>query len=962
MQQTVSIFDHPQPTLEHLRILFFKDLFEQLDFELILFETVQDLELSLTTSKHHQLYLIHSSEYQPQKLSSLGFNPNAHLLFYSGAGFNEPTDFPETWLRQILFLRPSIDFVTDELRHSLKELLALSQNDPIHPNGRFYNLEKTHPSIAKDRLWPSTVDSSSTPEHRFMQLHHDMKSLVFKIKALEQQPSALADLKKEWTEHFETPLLALRFDCDSEQNKLCKLILNFKTWLSNSDLVSNLSGGIETLKNMRMLLYTQAHLQDSKKTPYESLFDFHHNHKKIELWVACFNPESVSTCESLLSHLNPALHFNLHLGPKNSTRAHYQTSHELLDELNNSNPEKLIDTYLLIFCNGPITDLLNCGHQRNIDRSYAWKMNRQTHLGLLAQVIMQFPQLNTHVIYTNTTLESAKSSFVRELKISVPDTVEHCDEIITNAFDAHFFHLNEQTPNLYQSISNFLRGNRYLFDPTGLRTLFKCRLVANVFSGSNPKGELDLINTLEQRRVLASRLNHLCITIDEDLSSATFHSYASYRYGWRAWTVTTFNEFDQPHVWKGPAKHKLVIRDTDLRFPDINAREPYRQAQGKTNVRYRLECVHSDLWSHFQNQSHDPKLDSNWQVRVITADHEQVSHCAQDFKSHLEISKGETFSILHHEFVPPNTNVTSEKPKYLGISKPFNSFYDLSQLWGNHHAIASIDATIAARLTPAARLEEQSGHFAPYINLPLAEQLLSQVKRCKEPSDQGWILCAILAAEADELLLGMSEYSGLEAIRFLHRSEVMAEIESIGFSGKIRINHRKKEILRLVQVRYPNDRARQDQFLSRFWDDLRTLYKGAEQFQASEQANIESFSKRKWLYSFPLFSSIEEFLRRTIILCASSLRAWGACWLVSNFVFMLLYRLNLPQHLNLSSADLFFQVYSSSLIGEPSFGLTRSLDHSLSSSLQTVVFLHFGCSYLLFGFFLSMIYRKITRS
>lgn len=958
MGHLIHLFDHSFPKAHHSRIDFFKQILQNNSIEILVSKTRDELKLKVENANSTTLFLVHISEFQFEDLEKVPYNQHAFFIFYSGAGFQKTPSFPTLWKKQILCFAPSVDLQQLHDFRALQQLLTdfWDNQDPISWNTLQCSNRDYHQS-SFPLLSPTKNQPENQPKETLTVLQHNMKSLLFLLKKNEGKDQLAPSLYQHWHEDFFQPLNHLLQSHPDYQTSLKQPILEFESWLKKSaDQPPDLRLGAQLLNTLRQHITTLLHPAIPLK---KDLLDFNRVGRKTEIWVACFHEEWLPQCRELLSHFEMAPHIKKTLGSKLVSKNIYKTYHELIEDLRAQRPEQLLDIYFILICPGSIRPLLNCGHQQQISES--WKVDAHSHMGLFSQIVIEFPQLNSHVAFSQENQSTQLASFKDELAISIPDSIEQCHEIITHAFEHHFFDLVYETPKILNSVQNFLQGNRYLFDPTGLRTLFKLRLIANVFAGINDHGELDLKNTLEQRNVIASRLNHLCVAIDEDLNSATFHAYASYRYGWRAWTITTFKEFDHAHLWHSQAKHKLVIRDTDLRFPDINAKEPYRNQFGNTNVRYRLECVHSDLWKHLP-KGEDPsnKLDKNWNVRVITANQHQVTQQKQTFHSEEELSKGETYSESRQEFSAMESP-QHKLPMYLGIAKPFNSFYDLSQLWSDHKTFPYMHQTLAARLKPPARLMSKSGHFAPYINLPLAEQLLHQVKRCDGQNENGWLLSSILACEADELLLGMSEYSGLEAIRFLHRSEVMAEIESIGLSGRIKINHRKHEINQLVATRYQDDISRQDQFLSRFWDDCRTLYKNSEQFQASEQANVESFSKRKWLHNSPHLGKIEEWLRKGMILCASSLGAWSAFWMISNAVFYILYCL-LLEHQNIHHFDFMYQVYISSLIGEPSFGFTESLGEALNNQVKLIVFLHFGCSYILFGFFLSMVYRRITRS
>lgn len=952
----IHLFDHSYPSTENTRIEFIKKILQSSECEIVVSPTRDAIKNQIQHTNSASLFLLHFSEFQFEDLESIPHNPHAFFIFYSGAGFQNAPNLPDAWENQILCLSPSIDVKQNTNFEALQELVLVFFLSPkinswadLKINPKFFDM-KTFPLLLTHEQ-----ERSQNPKDQLVVLHHNMKSLLFYLKKSEKDNRLDTECLKTWNQDFLAPLNQLKKQHSACLASLPDAISKFDLWLKQPPPL-NIPEGLSHLKNLRQTIYKLIHASPSPKKVF---LDYNRMGRKTEIWVACFHETSVPQCQSLLDHFENSPHIIKTLGPKNNPRNTYLTHHELLDDLRAQKPEQLLDTYIILVCPGSIQPLLNCGHQQKENED--WKADPNTHMGLLSQIIMEFPQLNTHIVYSQKNKSFQQNTFKQELAISIPENIADPDKILEQAFQHHFFEIEYETTELLKSVEHFLQGNRYLFDPTGLRTLLKLRLIANVFAGINEQGNLDLQNTLEQRQVIASRLDHLCLTVDEDLSSATFHGYASYRYGWRAWTITTFKEFDHAHLWRSQAKYKLVIRDTDLRFPDIQAKEPYRHQFGNTNVRYRLECIHSDLWKFLpKDQQSAPKLDKDWNVRVITASQHQVTQNHQAFKTSEELNRGETYSETRKEFSPVVSH-TNKQPVFLGIAKPFNSFYDLAQLWADQHHFPHMNQTMAARLKPPARLMSKTGHFAPYINLPLAEQLLYQVKRCDGQNENGWLLSAILACEADELLLGMSEYSGLEAIRFLHRSEVMAEIESIGLSGRIKIDHRKREINQLVKTRYGNDISRQDQFLSRFWDDCRTLYKNSEQFLASEQANIESFSKRKWFHSSPWAGQVEEWLRKGMILCASSLGAWSAFWLISNALFFILYCFLLDHQL-LNPMNFMYQVYISSLIGEPSFGFTESLGPTMNHQLKLIVFMHFGCSYILFGFFLSMVYRRITRS
>ena len=650
---------------------------------------------------------------------------------------------------------------------------------------------------------------------------------------------------------------------------------------------------------------------------------------------------------------------------------------DLLHQLRHTSPRELFNTLLCIDVGEQLREALNAGRSLNtLSPSASWTHDSQLQLGIVVRLICTFPHMTLAVLHDLNSSE-LREVLRQELLFTLPPTFMKGEELLEQIIQQHFFNIQEDRPSCAKLCAHFIEGQRNLFDPTGLRTLVKLRLIANIFSSTSDLGQPDLKHTEQQRKVLGSRLEQVMISIDEDASSTLFHAYAGYRYGYRAWTATSFYQFDQAHIWQSVANKHLVIRDTDLRFPDIDGRENVRDGKAQGSVRQRLESVYSDLWQFLPKNSEDvlhtqnsdkssitkstlaesshkkndsdapiPKLGQHWKVRTVAATGHPIRNKPWIGASEREIRLGEIQG-------------QSKQAHVLGLNKPLRSLYDLAQLmdWPQ----GSRPETLASRLTPPARLNSSAGHFAPYINLPLAGELLVQAKSLQGEDEMDWLIGAILAMEADEILLGMSEYTGLDAVRWLHRCEVRAEIRSVGFSGLIHIKPRKKELQCLVHARYRDNSLSQDHFLSRLWDDLRTLYKGAEQFHASEEANVESFCKRKWLGHHRFGHRIEEVLRRVVIMSASSICTWSSCLVLSTLLFWLLYGTCLP-HETVFTNMFGYKVFITSLIGEPALGLNDHFPAIYSPWLQFVLILHLSSSYLLFGFFLSMVYRRITRS
>ncbi len=794
-------------------------------------------------------------------------------------------------------------------------------------------------------------------EMQLSRLKHDLKQLLFTLKAKNHD-----EFKQLWFSKFK-PLLE---DLDHQNDELNQKVLAIDDFSNTEspDLESGLTHLYELKASLNRLESRPAHQKGvsiekkaSKrssdvdlvtKKQVSSSISWKENTEK-KLTPSLQNPHFWVVGPSFPPELEKVLH-PYHNEKQSKACVCYDkvpSLGDLLNQLNQCHPTELYHTLLFVNIGAELKESINTGHKTHaLSGASAWTHDPDHQMGILSRLIMTFPQLQI-LAFHDLDRHSCEEIVQAEWLFAIPDGMIEEKAFLTQLLDHHFYSSNEESERIQGIVRRFVEGQRMLFDPTGIRTCVKSRLIANVFSSTTEAGEPDLSQTDKQRRVLGSRLEKVMVSIDEDINSTLFHAYAAYRFGFRCWTITTFKQFDQENIWNTQGNMHLVIRDTDLRFPDIEGKEPLRSKQKQGNVRQRLSSVHSDLWQHLPHNGTDQpqsKLQKHWIVRAVTSE-----------TKHLRLKPW--LGCRESEARLGEIENDGSEAHVLGLPKPLGSLYDLTKLmtWDKDDQF-----TIASMLTPPERLSGKLGHFSPYINLPLAADLLTQAQRCQGENEQEWLIGAILAAEADEMLLGMSEYTGLDAVRWLHKSEVRAEIRSVGFSGLIDIRQRKRELQRLVKARFGGNTTTQDHFLSRLWDDLRTLYKSADQFRAAEQANRESFCKRKYLKSLPLLSLIEEWLRRGSIMCASSLRAWLSCLLLSTLSLWLSYSFVL--NLDVANPTFLFSIFMSSLIGEPAMGFESFIKGEKTFALNTLVAVHFSISYILFGFFLSMVYRRITRS
>lgn len=391
----------------------------------------------------------------------------------------------------------------------------------------------------------------------------------------------------------------------------------------------------------------------------------------------------------------------------------------------------------------------------------------------------------------------------------------------------HFVSPLDGGDGLFSTISRFAHGMRCWFDPTGLRTLVKCRFLGTLFGNAT-----NWENTEEQRKVLLGRIDHVAVAIDEEREFAVLNAYAAYKFGRRAWVITTFTEFNVNPLWVAQAPsvaHDLdvvVLRDIDLRFPDV----PDSGVDSSESKRTQLKSVSSPAWK-LNNQ---PRVGENWRVRVVS--------------SNQKIDGGK-FWCCAEEWRLGEKGRGNDR-QYFGLSKPISTLYELKKLLSRKRFCTRNVASVISKISPADDAAT-GGHGAPYLNLAMAESLLLQAKRCKDSPTEN-LVGALLAGEAYELLLCMSKTTALEALLLQHQKEVTAEVEFPGVAQAIDIKSRRGDIeatLDKISEKLPSASMR-NMFLSRFWSELRIIYKNVEQFQAAEQANAESLAHSTWLGKF----------------------------------------------------------------------------------------------------------------
>jgi hypothetical protein len=478
----------------------------------------------------------------------------------------------------------------------------------------------------------------------------------------------------------------------------------------------------------------------------------------------------------------------------------FDTKDELLSCLRKFGATQLAETLVLLHI-GP--DYEECFAAHLPSKNSHWHANGRASLGVALEIILRFPQL--FLVVTG----SGGSELQTLLQGLLKDANINSTVMLPNWYSVHFVNPLTEAHRLLQILARFDSGLRMIFDPTGLRTLLRNRFLGSVFGSGT-----DWANSAPARCRLARRLHTLAVVIDEELEMAMFAAYSAYKFGARAWMVTTYEALSDtanPSWHDSEAQGIVIIRDLDLRFPDYPETSP--NTDKGTSLRIDLKNIYSDAWKGLV-----PPAST---VRVISYDRHVVQKRPKWDAESLRWGQSR------------NGKTTT----YYGLEKPLRSIYAAKSLLGR-------DAVLQELPVPR-DMQRSDHHAAPYENLRISWDLQEQAEECRSDSDvKVCIMRALLAQEAYSLLLGMSPTSCLRAILEMTTAEAAAEGESAGVSHTLTVRDRRKDLEKTISNLNLKDGGAN--FLAKVWAQLRAVYKESEQFEASEEANAESLVYSKW--------------------------------------------------------------------------------------------------------------------
>lgn len=681
---------------------------------------------------------------------------------------------------------------------------------------------------------------------------------------------------------------------------------------------------------------------------------------------------------------------------KASTARFYCSAEVLFDELERRDPMELADTLVVLDLGSALEDAFS----PSANSGSAWRASSQIVPGVAVELLLRFPQV--FPVFLSTSVPVGDGVDILD-KLQIPhhptiardrwpafwrlrdalgcintslarkDQEEPChlirakiDSVLALQVPLHFVSPLDNMVGLLSTLRRFASGMRCWFDPTGLRSLVRNRFLATVFGRDE-----DWSNTWEQRKVILNRLEQTTIAVDEEREFAMLNGYAAYKYGQRAWIITSYSELMGNPLWNASPEigKTTIIRDVDLRFPDIP------RNQGRT--RSGLRDVEGDDWANalkgYSNHNLHIRAVSSTAMVVTASD---ASSCG------IGCWSDDNFDYGQRRI---NRNI-----QYIGLHKPVGSLYSVRQLLETRSNECRSSAREMASLISGIAISDEGdensetslsdahkGHGAPYSNLQMAESLLKQSRSIGRDT-ASYLIGAFLAGEAYQLTLGMSKTTSLEALLLLHRNEVAAEVEFPGVSHDIDILSRLTDIETTLDNLLPPANAHaldvHNMFLSQFWSELRRIYRGGEQFRAADAANAQSLIHSRWLTDdtrkgFIGAAAIPNriLLRlkyRGVIEPATSLVAWLRCGVILNLVFSFIYlrfgKIDGNGRAPGDFLDMLYSVFLSFLSQSPTQVLEEVAKFS-GGWIKSAIVVHLSLAYVLLGMLIAMIYRKITR-
>lgn len=210
------------------------------------------------------------------------------------------------------------------------------------------------------------------------------------------------------------------------------------------------------------------------------------------------------------------------------------------------------------------------------------------------------------------------------------------------------------------------------------------------------------------------------------------------------------------------------------------------------------------------------------------------------------------------------------------IDKPYSGIYDLKKYISENSRLLKTDLLLnktPIQNTPqqANSSNEENSHSAPNRILTIATFLIGRARKILDDakSCEGYVLGAVLALEAKELLCGQSMTTALEAVSLQHQLEAKAECSFLGVAHEIEVKSRfegiKSEVNGIIgipekckskidKINGISEKPKSIQYAQSYntqleiVSNIRHIFNDYEQFDEEEQCIIKVRSLRQRLH------------------------------------------------------------------------------------------------------------------
>lgn len=705
--------------------------------------------------------------------------------------------------------------------------------------------------------------------------------------------------------------------------------------------------------------------------------------QRAAVWIATTKEEVACALRNILGERCSEL--GLHLRAGASERPVFSNADDLFDTLSAADQVELLDTLLVLDLGTHLNNEVfetRTGAAASGRPQCPWHRASTRRIGFALELTLRFPQLQV-AFYSPYC--PGDDLLERWLSATEPRNLrEHVSKMSVSPAGP-LSHFVSDPEHLSTLVDRFAGGFRTVFDPTGFRTILRNYFIANVFGAADRERTQQWENTQNVRGTFSRYLRNLAVLVDDEVDIAMLAGYVGYKFGFRSFLVTTYNEYGEGY-WRSalacvgadrtinadPALQVprfRIIRDVDLRFPDF--------PDGGESPRKALKDVYDSQWRDRLLSLWGTNLD--WRVRVLSQDRGVRQSFRSGWWIGMKSDTEEASQVGQFRSEPRKEPMrVPNDQKYLGVRKPLPSIHSANVLFdGDEGTLAPVLAEIATPTDP----EVPQGHGAPYVNLTIASDLIDRAWKCRKlGTARAGILAALFGHEAYMLLLGMSKTSALAALREVHLAEAQIEGASLGVGMELRIGPRRKELeatVRKLDVGWADS-----VYLAQLWAELRLVYKEGDLFEASEQANRESLANQTWLLSrgflYRWFADVEYFtplrpgllvFKRMLLVLSTSMMGLLALFLMVTFVLTGLYSITDSNwaHLELSQRGLerFLDLFTGVVIAElRSESLDLNMVRGFAPTGWFYSVLDFVCAFtsLFFvGLLVAILYRKTTR-